>query len=143
MREIKFRAWEQKYQFMTKKVLIGNTDIKDSNYTAHAIWIEPEMVDYKCGEPHWMSFDEYSDITIMQYTGLKDKNEVEIYEGDIVKYNYSRSDYANLAITFHNGRFCFDIEPYQFGENFSNVLPTYGLEVIGNIYENPELLELK
>lgn len=71
--------------------------------------------------------------TVGQYTGLKDKNGVEIYEGDIYQF-----EGHNFAIIHNLGSFgCFEDDLfYPLGDIF------YKLgEVIGNIYENPELLE--
>lgn len=74
-------------------------------------------------------------FNVMQYTGLKDKNGKEIYEGDIVKYKRINGsfDYGEIQ---YNGC-AFDIN------NSWNlqVFASRGIEVIGNIYEKPELLE--
>ena len=77
---------------------------------------------------------EFDDIVIEQYTGLKDKNGKEIYEGDIVKAG--GRIYEVAWFEKDGGWFCFR-------ENDSVYTPLYHLkgEVIGNIHENPELLE--
>ena len=70
--------------------------------------------------------------TVEQYTGIKDKYGKEIYEGDIVEFDDSEIYY----VSFSNGTFT--LEPHKMcicNENVSN------LRVIGNIYENPELVE--
>lgn len=142
MREIKFRAYDKKYKFMSHKVLVGNVFDDNENYTAHSMWIEPSMVDYKC-TPQWMNFDEHSNIELMQYTGLLDKNGKEIYEGDIVKEPYyvdENNGYLLLEVLFNNGCFVGKVINKD-GFGLQNL--TMYKEVIGNIYENPELLETK
>ena len=146
-REIKFRAWNSKYQYMNYKVMVGNLNTDDENWTAHSAWIEPEKVDYDC-EPHWCNIDQYSNYTFMQYTGLKDKNGQEIYEGDVIKmialYNDHHQkgavDYA--SIYFSHGQFCIALDGYKIGTPLFNVKLSSSVEVIGNIHqENPELLK--
>ena len=70
-----------------------------------------------------------------QYTGLKDKNGKEIYEGDIVKCG----PYSARPIVFEEGRYWLGEEPDDLF--FSSGFFHGGIEVIGNIHENPELLE--
>jgi uncharacterized phage protein (TIGR01671 family) len=81
---------------------------------------------------------------IMQYTGLKDKNRVEIYEGDIITINhpYKERSWTGEVVydgyKFNGGGFFFshfDDPSSLFSEG------TKYIEVIGNIYENPELLQ--
>ena len=75
--------------------------------------------------------------TIGQYTGLHDKNGKEIYEGDIVKIKYRDEDIGKV-IYEHNG---FSIDVTNMNKNYGRVsFVNNFIEVIGNIYENPELL---
>ena len=135
-REIKFRVWDNKYKYMNYKVLVGIygdwEKVKDDkNYTACAMWIEPEKVDYKC-EPHWAHFEPYhKDIHLMQYTGLKDKNGVEIYEGDKVKAKFYGKEVVG-EIGFNSG--CFLLWNSCVSDNQLFIFTD--IEVIGNIYEN-------
>ncbi len=132
MREIKFRAWNNRekvmsllrgFDFLIKQAIINCPNEKSK--TAISSW------DYKDKE-----------IKLMQFTGLQDKNGKDIYEGDIVIYQYIFEDKeSTFEIVWNvdrNGFYAEDEENMwclekELKKNF---------EVIGNIYENPELLEV-
>jgi len=121
MREIKFRAWEpeSKEMFRVVGVYFPNENSKSQDIIVNgrggSANIKPEH--------------------LMQYTGLKDKNGKEIYEGDICRVEYKEPQ----EIKFTNGGFYFGS-----GTPMANFhLWSEKIEIIGNIYENPELLTNK
>jgi uncharacterized phage protein (TIGR01671 family) len=82
------------------------------------------------------------DHVIMQSTGLKDKNGKEIFEGDVLQGTYSH----NLIV--EHGEFGWNVKFEDLGSKYSepmddDLFKNYNLIIIGNIYENPELLESK
>lgn len=140
MREIKFRAWHKSRCEMLPIIDIEYLMTKGALVT-----------DYK-------DFVENIYPNIMQYTGLKDKNEVEIYESDIVKvlvaytdydgceykrpssvYNH-KTKYVNIAVSFEDGTFILDTDYTDSLDHTLWLWTQEDVEIIGNIYENEELL---
>ena len=124
----RFRAWDKE----TKTMI----EVSSINFEEHLIlggyW--------EFGQTESIKFDE---IELMQSTGLKDKNGKEIFEGDIVDYK------GRKAVIKWHGSYASFI--YRFVDELQErasdweplFLACYHFEVIGNIYENPELLEEK
>lgn len=73
---------------------------------------------------------------VMQYTGLKDKNGKEVYEGDVVKGKFYDGETEISTVTWHEKSGGFTYFGYPL-----NIHGLHGLAIIGNIYENPELLK--
>ena len=141
MREIKFRAWDKYNHCFLHFDLSDISDIPEGGGHCHPGFATPD------GEIDGFSIVDASTkqegLIIQQYTGLKDKAGREIYEGDIVKARHE--GIKLLKIVFVNGGFV-DIPIDGEVENYSSLLiPDNSLlrdcEVIGNIYENPELLD--
>lgn len=84
--------------------------------------------------------------TIMQYTGIDDKNGTPIFEGDIVEgvcLGYYDDEEFKDVVEFSNSSFCFSKEKWKDGTYDWYSLENYDpedLEVVGNIYENPDVL---
>ena len=86
--------------------------------------------------------NEDKELIIMQYTGLKDKNGAEIYEGDILTRN-NKVGIINVEVRFNDDRASFELHKRYYNINYDfdcdNILD-FDLKVIGNIYENKEIL---
>ena len=115
MREIKFRAWDKK-----EKIMIY--DDESWSWFSDVYMPDPD--------------EDYA--ILMQFTGLLDRLGKEIYEGDVVRYYDSTMMWLNREVIFDVGLFGLKID--------SNTIPFYGSsknewEIVGNVYENPELLK--
>ena len=102
------------------------------------LWGDPEQTTCDLA-PYLPKYDELFDIplietALMQSTGLKDENGVEIFEGDI---GWDDHQEVHGQVIFENGAFKYEWE--NISEDLFEV--TDDIEIVGNIYENSELLE--
>ena len=121
-REIKFRAWQKWHEYM----------------------FTPDYIDFINGNIIIGEHDgdsRYEDIPLMQYTGLKDKNGKEVYEGDIVIHDSEKIvvSYGIQSVDAFEGA-GFNLWSF-YGEKLGGFRLQSEIEIIGNIFENPELLK--
>lgn len=127
-RDIKFRAWVKDRKAIFEVVLI--------NYVTKKVTYLLERVGHLLSIRH----EKFNDIELMEYTGLKDKNNKEIYEGDILFESFGERYYK---VIFENGSFRAEFKG-DFEEHSFDLIDVaaQGCEIVGNIYENPELLKV-
>ncbi|MFA5151476.1 MAG: YopX family protein [Clostridia bacterium] len=154
MREIRFRAWDKKRKIWIGKDFLEYLCIGDDT----AVLVKYSISPHGSYEPYYckqLTNPELDNLEIQQYTGLKDKNGKEIYEGDIIRADYQYDGMTCYDFTIV-GEVTFNPNTLQYvlidkkteGEyllcSYDRVeLLEDGLEIIGNKFENPELLEGK
>ena len=129
MREIKFRFFSNPDEKMYALTLLGlNWELESdpSVYEGKNVWDGREGT----------RVQRYSDGHLMQFTGLKDKNGKEIYEGDICLDNSGNL----MVVVYENGCFYIKYQRTVIGMGYL-FRETSCIEVIGNEFNNPELLE--
>jgi|SRR5690625_384655 len=132
MREIKFRAW---FEMQERIVNHEHLDIEYAHDEGFGFAFDNSLY----GITDDGNVKGTLVYKLMQYTGLKDMNGTEIYEGDIVKYPHIVGFDDIWKVEFSDGSFV--IRETIVKISLRELAHKNNLEVIGNIYENPELLE--
>ncbi|MDJ8840398.1 YopX family protein [Salmonella enterica] len=125
----KFRAWDKKLKKMFEVSYI------DFDTKLIGLNIDLEIIIF-----------DFEDIILMQSTGLKDKNGKEIFEGDILGFETDEGILnVNVFWDSKHALFMFESKIHNEEELLAELVEnnTYPFEIVGNIYENPELLEVK
>jgi len=133
MREIKYRIWDKKRNKFAKQITTFKLD-REGNINL-IVYLDKANKTREITEREKIFTNEFEP---MQFTGLLDKNGVETYEGDIIRAK-------NFVKDAKTDRDCIDIIHFKdcnflYGNCYLTQLKDYDYEVIGNIYENKELL---
>lgn len=130
MREIKFKLY-----FDNKFVGYEKWTERGEIY-AYLMWM------YSQDDIAWEFQPKYAHNIKVQFTGLHDKNGKEIYEGDVVKHNDKNWEVAYVGESLGVQRAAFMLDTWnEMGFHTFKGMPENDIEVIGNIYESPELIK--
>jgi uncharacterized phage protein (TIGR01671 family) len=127
IRELKCRAWNgHKNEWYDPELIRVSLD-----FSLIGLW---------CGPDRGYIFEDTTSwkVTIQQYTGLKDKNGKEIYEGDIVSGKFYDTDYMSDVLVTCPVKWIEQSASFNIGHHYWT---RASIKIIGNIFENPELLE--
>ena len=139
MREIKFRAWDtgRKKMFGAKQIHFYSPVEKDGKLSG----TQSHEVIYGWNDDNSSNWGKVGfDCILMQYTGLKDKNGVEIYEGDVIREDSPPHHCGEIK--YDRGAFYISGIINDYSELCHTLVDDFWA-IIGNIYENPELLKEK
>ena len=130
MREIKFRAFIKKIKWMVPVAMI------DFTYST----VE---VDLSYGNGATSEYD-FNEVELMQFTGILDKHNKRVYEGDIIRVFDPDKKHQIQQVVFQDGAFCGYSPKKSTRWTLLDILVgAHGVEVIGNVHENEDLLEGK
>jgi uncharacterized phage protein (TIGR01671 family) len=148
MREIKFRCW---FNGINEMGLVTNLKGSNTGYLFDGVVAECQI------DGRQVFYEAYSNFILMQYTGLKDRNGKEIYEGDIIKLFHGHPSWIinPFDVVFMNGAFALKQPDRKGSTSFAVYLSdclkegiiiddgddSLLFEVIGNIYEHPNLIQ--
>lgn len=131
----RFRAWNK-----ATKEMYGADDIIAINFEEKEICVQTIYFEQGLPDSRDLDYYDFDDIVLMQSTGMRDKNDREIFEGDVVKMAknvYSEPTY--YEVVRHRGG-AYRLESKQYGCELW--LRYTDCEIAGDIYKNPELLEV-
>ena len=149
----KYRVWDKSRKKIGELINLYEPVWMDSNTGTEYDWGESEFVDYR--KMISIQFDDYGQtklfdkykIKFLQYLGLKDVNGKELYDGDIIQFERHGEKFNVVVSVVAEGLEVVgadlpveDTENYEMNYTINDILDIGHFEIIGNEYENPDLL---